>query len=87
MLLNPKGRVQADLRVVKTEDEILVDAEPEGAEATKEILGRYAPFSRVKLEELSDWEVLGFYGPDAKASALLPLVWRSTNRRKSKTVV
>jgi folate-binding protein YgfZ len=63
MLLNPKGRVQADLRAVKTRGEILIDTEPEGAEATAEILGRYAPFSRVKLEELPDWKVLGLYGP------------------------
>jgi len=65
MLLNPKGRIQADLRVVKAADEILIDTEPEGAEAAKEILGRYAPFSRVRLEELSDWNVLGIYGPRA----------------------
>src|SRR5215210_358170 len=65
MLLDPKGRVQTDLRVVRVEDEILVDTEPEGVEATKEILGRYAPFSRVKLEELPDWKVFGLYGPRA----------------------
>jgi tRNA-modifying protein YgfZ len=65
LLLNPKGRVQTDLRAVKTGDEILVDTESEGAEATAEILGRYAPFSRVKLERLPDWKVLGLYGPRA----------------------
>src|ERR671911_557290 len=65
MLLDPKGRIQTDLRVVKASDETLIDTEPEGAEAAKEILARYAPFSRVKLEELSDWEVLGLYGPRA----------------------
>ncbi len=65
MLLNPKGRVQTDLRAVKTRDEILIDTEPEGAEAAGEILGRYAPFSRVKLEGLPDWKVLGLYGPRA----------------------
>ncbi|MBA2713609.1 MAG: folate-binding protein YgfZ [Rubrobacteraceae bacterium] len=65
MLLNPKGRVQADLRVVKAEGEILIDTEPEGAGAAEEILGRYAPFSRVKLEELPDWQVLSLYGPRA----------------------
>ena len=65
MLLSPKGRVQTDLRVIKAGEEILVDTEPEGAEAAKEILGRYAPFSRVRLEELSDWETLGLYGPRA----------------------
>jgi len=65
MLLDPKGRIQADLRVVKADDAILIDTEPEGAEAAKEILGRYAPFSRVKLEDLSDWNVLALYGPRA----------------------
>ena len=65
MLLNPKGRVQTDLRVVKAEGEILIDTEPEGAEAAKGILGRYAPFSRVKLEALPGWKVLGLYGPRA----------------------
>ena len=65
MLLDRKGRVQTDLRIFKADDAVLIDTEPEGAEAAKEILGRYAPFSRVKLEELSDWEVLGLYGPQA----------------------
>ena len=66
LLLNPKGRVQSDLRVLKAGVSVLVDTEPEGADATREILGRYAPFSRVKLEDLSDtWAVLGLYGPSA----------------------
>ncbi|HEX2740849.1 MAG TPA: hypothetical protein VHM69_10395 [Rubrobacter sp.] len=69
-LLNPKGRVQTDLRVSKNGDEILVDTGPEGAAAAKEILGRYAPFSRVKMEDLSSgddaWGMLGLYGPQAK---------------------
>jgi tRNA-modifying protein YgfZ len=65
MLLDLKGRIQTDLRVVKAGDETLIDTEPEGAEAAKEILARYAPFSRVRLEELSDWDVLGLYGPRA----------------------
>jgi folate-binding protein YgfZ len=72
MLLDPKGRVQTDLRVVKASDEILIDTEPEGAQAAEEILGRYAPFSRVKLEELSDWEALGLYGPRAKELLGIP---------------
>jgi tRNA-modifying protein YgfZ len=65
MLLDPKGRIQTDLRVVKAGDEILIDTEPEGAGAAKGILARYAPFSRVRLEELS-WSVLGLYGPRAR---------------------
>ncbi len=65
MLLDPKGRVQTDLRVVKAAGEVLIDVAPEGAGAAGEILGRYAPFSRVKLEGLPDWRVLGLYGPRA----------------------
>jgi folate-binding protein YgfZ len=66
LLLNPKGRVQSDLRVLKAGADVLVDTEPEGADAARGILGRYAPFSRVKLEDLSDaWSVLGLYGPKA----------------------
>jgi folate-binding protein YgfZ len=65
MLLDPKGRIQTDLRVVKAGDEILIDTEPEGAKAANGILARYTPFSRVRLEELS-WSVLGLYGPRAR---------------------
>src|ERR687892_334626 len=65
MLLDPKGRIQTDLRVVKAGDETLIDTEQEGAQAAKEILARYAPFSRVRLEELSGWDMLGLYGPRA----------------------
>lgn len=69
-LLNQKGRIQTDLRVLKeTGGDLLLDTEPEGAVAAKEILGRYAPFSRVKVEDLDEeeppWEVLGLYGPRA----------------------
>ncbi|MGI8865838.1 MAG: YgfZ/GcvT domain-containing protein [Rubrobacteraceae bacterium] len=65
MLLNPKGRIQTDLRVLKSGEDVLVATEPEGFDAAHEILGRYAPFSRAKLEELADWRVLGVYGPAA----------------------
>jgi folate-binding protein YgfZ len=49
---------------VKAGEGLLIDTEPEGAGAAREILGRYAPFSRVNLENLL-WSVLGLYGPDA----------------------
>ncbi len=68
-LLNPKGRIQTDLRVLRSGEEVFVDAEPEGAGAAREILDRYAPFSRVKIEDLSvrdePWGILGLYGPRA----------------------
>ena len=69
-LLNPKGRIQTVLRVLKTHRGVLIDTEPEGAAAAREILGRYAPFSRVTLEDLSGaqapWGIIGLYGPRAK---------------------
>ena len=68
-LLNPKGRIQTDLRVLKAVDDVLVDTEPEGAGAARELLGCYAPFSRVKVDDLSDggnpWTIFGLYGPHA----------------------
>ena len=68
-LLNPKGRIQTDLRILKSGEFILVDTEPEGAETARETLGRYAPFSRVEVEDLSrgdaPWGILGLYGPRA----------------------
>ena len=68
-LLSPKGKVQTDLRALKSGEYILVDTEPEGSAAAREILGRYAPFSRVKIEDLSagdePWAILGLYGPRA----------------------
>jgi folate-binding protein YgfZ len=70
LLLNPKGRIQADLRVLKSAGEVLIPTEPEGAAAAKELLDRYAPFSRVTVEDLSEadepWGILGLYGPRAK---------------------
>jgi folate-binding protein YgfZ len=70
LLLNPKGRIQADLRVLKSGGDLLIDTEPEGAAAAKGLLGRYAPFSRVKLEDLSEtdtpWGTIGLYGPRAQ---------------------
>jgi folate-binding protein YgfZ len=68
-LLNPKGRIQTDLRILRSDEEVFVDTEPEGSVAAREILGRYAPFSRVEIEDLSAgderWTTLGLYGPGA----------------------
>ena len=76
-LLSPKGKIQTDLRALKSGREVLVDSEPEGAGAAREILGRYAPFSRVKIEDLSagdePWGVLGLYGP--RAGEFLDSLW------------
>lgn len=79
LLLDAKGHIRTDLRVLKRGGgTLLAEAEPAGAEAAREILGSYAPFSRVKVEELSaseerPWSVLGVYGPRA-AEALANLL-------------
>ena len=68
LLLNPKGRIQAVLRVLKNEGDVLIDTEPEGA--ARELLGRYAPFYHVEVEDLTEadaaWGILGLYGPRAE---------------------
>ena len=70
LLLNPKGRIQTDLRVLKADEGVLIDIEPEGVAAAKELLNRFAPFYRVEVEDLSEteapWGILGLYGPRAK---------------------
>src|SRR3712207_4311223 len=69
LLLNPKGRIHTDLRLLKGGGGVLIDVEPEGAAAAKELLGRYAPFYGVGIEDLSEtetaWGILGLYGPRA----------------------
>lgn len=70
LLLDPKGRIQTDLRAVKDGDDILIIVEPEGEEAAKAILGRYAPFSRVKMED-ADLSIVGVYG--SRSTKLLGL--------------
>lgn len=70
LLLDAKGRVQTDLRILKRpEGELIAETGPEGEGAAREILGRYAPFSRVSLDDLSGsgerWGILGLYGPKA----------------------
>src|SRR3954470_8689214 len=58
-LLNPKGRIQTDLRVLKADEDILIDTEPEGAEAAREILAATppSPASRSRISQpAAPWE-------------------------------
>lgn len=64
LLLNPKGRILADLTMVRDGEDLLLVTEAEGAEAAEETLGRYAPFSRVEVTG-TDLGVIGVFGPDA----------------------
>jgi folate-binding protein YgfZ len=100
LLLDAKGRVRTDLKILKRPGGSLVaETEPEGASAAREILGRYAPFSRVKIEEFSDasdasgaseatdesWGVLGLYGPGA-SETLAGLLGEAVELEEHQTV-
>src|SRR5215210_5893104 len=69
LLLNPQGPIPTALPIPTGAERVLIDVEPEGAPAAKELLGRYAPFYRVVLEDLSEieapWGIFGLYGPQA----------------------
>ena len=52
-LLTPKGKMRAEMAVLRTEDGVLLDCEPVLAAPLAAILAGYVPFSRSALEDLS----------------------------------
>ena len=50
-LLTPKGKMRADLAVLRTESELLLDCEPSLAAPLVAVLSAYVPFSRSSLED------------------------------------
>ena len=70
MILSPKGRVEALVRVWggNSESEMLLDCPSGMGSVVVERLNRYR--MRVKAEvELLDWEILSLYGPQAQSLA------------------
>ncbi len=66
-ILNPKGRMLADLRIYAIQEALLVDLDREITDKTVQILNRYKLISKAKLEDLTDSLVhLAVYGPSAK---------------------
>jgi glycine cleavage system T protein len=65
-ILNPKGRMLADLKIYAIRDAFLVDLDREITDKTMQILNRYKLISKATLEDLTDSTVhLAVYGPSA----------------------
>jgi glycine cleavage system T protein len=66
-ILNPKGRMLADLKIYAVHDAFLVDLDREITDKTVQILNRYKLISKAVLEDLTDRLVhLAVYGPSAQ---------------------
>lgn len=67
-LLNPQGRIQADLFILALEDRLLLSVEPEMRERVRQYVGRYIIADDVKLEDISgEMCELALEGPRAEA--------------------
>ena len=72
-LLNPQGRIQADLNLFCLEDRFLIDTEPELREKVFLHIKRYIIADQVEMEDVSDQTTaIGLEGP-AAASMLATL--------------
>jgi folate-binding protein YgfZ len=67
-LLNPQGRIQADLNLFCFEDHFLIDTEPELAEKVRLHIKRYIIADQVELEDITArTAAIGLEGPTAAA--------------------
>jgi folate-binding protein YgfZ len=67
-LLNPQGRIQADLNLLCFDDRFLLDTEPEPREKVYQHIRRYIIADQVELEDVTGTiAVLGLEGPGAAA--------------------
>ena len=65
-LLNPQGRIQADLHLFCFEDHFLIDTEPELREKVHQHIKRYIIADQVELEDVtSQTACIGLEGPGA----------------------
>ena len=65
-LLNPQGRIQADLNLFCFEDHFLLDTEPELREKVQQHIRRYIIADQVELEDITEQTAcLGVEGPAA----------------------
>jgi folate-binding protein YgfZ len=65
-VLTPKGRMVADVRVVKNGAELLLDVDAHALEPLLAHLRKYVPPLFARAENVTDaWTVLGVYGPHA----------------------
>src|SRR5208337_3196876 len=67
-LLNPQGRIQADLLLFCFEDHFLIETEPELRDKVPQHLRRYIVADQVELEDAAAWMgEAGLEGPGAAA--------------------
>jgi aminomethyltransferase len=67
-LLNPRGRIQADLCAFCFEDHFLLDTEPEQREKVRQHIRRYIIADQVELEDVTEATcAIALEGPDAAA--------------------
>jgi folate-binding protein YgfZ len=67
-LLNPQGRIQADLHLFCFEDHFLIDTEPDLREKVQQHILKYKVADQVELENVTDGTAaIGLEGPNAAA--------------------
>src|SRR5262249_20783384 len=72
-LLNPQGRIQADLNLFCFEDHFLIDTEPELREKVYQHIKKYIIADQVELEDVSSQTgCIGVEGPQVTTFAPMP---------------
>ena len=72
-LLNPQGRIQADLQLLCLADHFLIDTEPELREKVHQLIRRYIIADQVELEDVTQPTAsIGLEGPAASSIQLPP---------------
>src|SRR3954470_12196911 len=67
-LLNHKGKMLTDMRILRGDDFIWIDTEPEGLAALKRNVSMFSIGRDVRHEDVTDaWVILSLIGPDARA--------------------
>jgi folate-binding protein YgfZ len=67
-LLNHKGKMLTDMRVLRGDDFLFVDTEPEGLAALKRNASMFSIGRDVRSEDVTgDWAILSLVGPEARA--------------------
>src|ERR1019366_8695976 len=70
-LLNPQGRIQADLNLLSFADHFLIDTEPELREKVQQLIRRYIIADQVELEDVTgQTAAIGVEGPLAESLRL-----------------
>src|ERR1035438_4898358 len=77
-LLNPQGRIQADLQLLCLADHFLIDTEPDLREKVHQLIRRYIIADQVELEDVTARTAsIGVEGPAAPSIQLPPGEYRS----------